>query len=80
VGNRWWRSLSAKLVAEGLREPVGAQAISFPPRSPRLQSPSLVSSALSGLVSSVAISVVKQTFSLRRHGVDRVGLARSCAG
>jgi hypothetical protein len=42
VGNRWWRSLSAKLVAEGLREPVGAQAISFPPQSPRLQSPSLV--------------------------------------
>ena len=42
VGNRWWRSLSAKLVAKGLREPVGAQAISFPPQSPRLQSPSLV--------------------------------------
>jgi hypothetical protein len=32
VSNRWWRSLSAKLVAKGLREPVGAQAISFPPR------------------------------------------------
>jgi hypothetical protein len=68
VGNPWWRSLSAKLVAKGLREPVSAQAISFPPRSPRLQSPSLVGTERIG--KSVVFSVVKQTFSLRRHGVD----------
>jgi hypothetical protein len=43
VGNRCWRSLSVEnLLQRGLREPVGAQPISFPPRSPRLQSPSLV--------------------------------------
>jgi hypothetical protein len=42
VSNRWWRSLTANLLQRGLREPVGARAISFPPRSLRLQSPSLV--------------------------------------
>jgi hypothetical protein len=37
--NRCWRSLFGEtLLQRGLREPVGAQAISFPPRSRRVQS------------------------------------------
>src|SRR5215211_2629207 len=41
--NRCWRSLSVEnLLQRGIREPVGAQPISLPPQSPRLQSPSLV--------------------------------------
>jgi hypothetical protein len=38
----WWRSLSANLLQRGFVSPSALKRFSFPPQSPRLQSPSLV--------------------------------------